>query len=298
MKVLNFGSLNIDHVYKVNTIVKPGETIDSEGKEVFFGGKGLNQSIALAKAGLEVIHAGTVGQDANALIEFCQDNGIDTTYLRKINSDTGHTVIQVDSQAQNCIILFGGANRQQDKEFVDQVLSQFGNGDILILQNEINELPYIIDKAYEKDMQIILNPSPYNSRLEECDLSKVSIFILNEIEGQELSGEKEPQSILEGIRRKYPRSKVLLTLGKDGAFYSDGEFTHFQNIFQVEAVDTTAAGDTFTGYYVAGLINKLTIPESMELAAMASALAVSKKGASASIPYMNEVRSALKSYTK
>lgn len=294
MKVLNFGSLNIDYVYTVQSIVKPGETIDSDKKEVFMGGKGLNQSIALAKAGLKVFHAGTIGFDGEPLIELCKANDIDTSNIRKINENTGHTIIQVDKQAQNSIILFGGANRGQDRPFIDDVLSQFNRGDILLLQNEINEVEYLIDKAYDKQMQIVLNPSPFNSKLDPCDLNKISIFIINEIEGQGITNEIEPNMILRKMKQLFPGCKVVLTVGKDGAYYSDNMETFYQKAFQVTAVDTTAAGDTFIGYFIAGMVKQLKISETMESAAMASAMAVSKKGASPSIPYFEEVHESLK----
>ncbi len=297
MKVLNFGSLNFDYVYKVQNIVKPGETIDSEEKENFFGGKGLNQSLALAKAGLKVIHAGTVGEDGNPLIELCEANGIDTANIRMISGNTGHTIIQVDNEAQNSIIVFGGANRKQDRKFINEVLAKFESGDIILLQNEINEVAYIIEKAYEKKMQIILNPSPYNSKLDECDFSKISIFILNEIEGQRITNEKEPYMILKNMKEKYPECKVVLTVGKEGSYYSDKEDTYYQRVFKVDAVDTTAAGDTFTGYFISGLVQNLEISEMMKRASMASAIAVSRKGATSSIPLDDEVERSIKCYS-
>ena len=162
MKVLNYGSLNVDYVYTVDHIIVGGETEHSSKLEVFSGGKGLNQSIALAKAGIPVYHAGIVGIDGDILLEACEDAGVNKKYIRRLPVKGGHTMIQVDKNAQNCIILYGGTNQMQTKEFVDEVLADFGEGDYLILQNEINMLDYIIDKAYEKKMKIILNQSPFD----------------------------------------------------------------------------------------------------------------------------------------
>lgn len=290
MKVLNFGSLNLDYVYQVESILIPGETQASKDRNTFCGGKGLNQSIALAKAGIPVYHAGMIGEGGEMLLATCKENGVNTEFIREIPGPCGHTVIQVDKDGQNCILLFGGSNRSITKEFVDSVLASFEKGDIILLQNEINELDYIIDAAYEKGMMIILNPSPYDSALEACDLTKVSLFLVNEIEGFQITGEKEPEKILAKIKELYPNAKIVLTLGGDGAVYQDETGIYHQGIFKVKAVDTTAAGDTFTGYFISSIIDGMPVQEGLELAAKASAIAVSRPGATASIPLREEVQ--------
>ena len=289
MKVLNFGSLNVDYVYQMESILIPGETQASKERNVFSGGKGLNQSIALAKAGIPVYHAGMIGEGGEILLETCRENGVNTKFIRKIDAPSGHTMIQVDKNGQNCILLFGGSNRMITREFVDEVLGEFEKGDIILLQNEINELDYIIDKAYEKGMMIILNPSPYDSALDACDLSRVSLFLENEIEGFQITGEKEPEKILEKIKTLYPHAKIVLTLGGDGSVYQDETGIYHQGIFKVKAVDTTAAGDTFTGYFISSILDGMPVQEGLELAAKASAIAVSRPGATASIPLREEV---------
>ena len=289
MKVLNFGSLNVDYVYQMESILIPGETQASKERNVFSGGKGLNQSIALAKAGIPVYHAGMIGEGGDILLETCRENGVNTEFIRKIDAPSGHTMIQVDKNGQNCILLFGGSNRMITREFVDEVLGKFEKGDIILLQNEINELDYIIDKAYEKGMMIILNPSPYDNALDACDLSKVSLFLVNEIEGFQITGEKEPEKILEKIKTIYPHAKIVLTLGGEGSVYQDETGIYHQGIFKVKAVDTTAAGDTFTGYFISSILDGMPVQEGLELAAKASAIAVSRPGATASIPLREEV---------
>ena len=289
MKVLNFGSLNLDYVYQVESILIPGETQASKSRQIFCGGKGLNQSIALAKAGIPVYHAGLIGEGGVPLLGVCKENGVNTEFIRQIPGPCGHTVIQVDENGQNCILLFGGSNRSMTKEFVDTVLDSFEEGDIILLQNEINELDYIIDRAYEKHMMIILNPSPFDNALENCDLSKISLFLMNEIEGFQITGEKEPDKILAKVKALYPKAKVVLTLGGDGSVYQDETGIYRQGIFKVKAVDTTAAGDTFTGYFISSIIDGLPVQDGLELAAKASAIAVSRPGATASIPLRSEV---------
>lgn len=290
MKVLNFGSLNLDHVYSVDHVVEPGETINSGSLHFFPGGKGLNQSIALAKAGVHVYHAGAVGEEGgDELLKTCEKSDIDMTLIRKLPGQSGHTIIQVDRNGQNSIILFGGANREISPEQIDDVLSRFEEGDILLLQNEINNLDYIIERAFEKYMSIILNPSPFDENLLRCDLTKVSIFILNEVEGRQITGESDEEKILDQMLQRYPNARIVLTLGKKGSIYKDAGAVFRQSAYPVHAVDTTAAGDTFTGYFIAGLVKKLPVPEILDMASKASALAVTKNGASSSIPTMDDV---------
>lgn len=291
MKVLNFGSLNLDYVYSVDHMVTPGETLASYGMNVFCGGKGLNQSIALAKAGVEVYHAGLIGEEGEILLKTCQEGGVDSRYIRKTTEKSGHTIIQVDKDGQNCILLYGGANQSITREYVDEVLSHFEKGDILLLQNEINLLDYIIDQAYEKGMMIILNPSPYNEKLDSCDFKKISMLLLNEVEGAQVTGEKDEEKILVHLKELYPDMQVVLTLGKDGSVYQYKDQVYRQGIFPVQAVDTTAAGDTFTGYFISSILEGMPVDEGLKLAAKASAIAVSREGATASIPIKAEVES-------
>ena len=270
-----------------------GETLLSGSMTVFSGGKGLNQSIALAKAGVPVYHAGIIGDDGQILLDACKEYGVDDRYIRRVPGKGGHTIIQVDATGQNCILLYGGTNQMQTKEMADEILSDFGEGDYLVLQNEINMLDYIIDRAYERGMKVILNPSPMDDRLKACDLTKISLFLLNEIEGEQLTGTAVPEEILEKLAALYPKAAFVLTLGSKGAYYFDGKERVFQDIFKVEAIDTTAAGDTFSGYFIAGMLEQLPVSECLKRAALASSIAVSRAGAAPSVPSREEVESAL-----
>ena len=289
MKVLNMGSMNLDYVYSVDHIIQPGETEATGSRNIFLGGKGINQSCALAKAGVEVYHAGMIGADGQAFLDACKEYGIHSDYIRTVDGPSGHTIIQVDKDAQNSILLFGGANQRFTKEYIDEVLSDFEASDLLLLQNEINLLSYIVDRAYEKGMTIALNPSPYNEKMDTVDMGKISIFLLNEVEGFQITGCTEPDAIIEKLLNTYPHARVVLTLGKDGAMYADAQQRYTQPVFPVKAVDTTAAGDTFTGYFLAGLTEGMPIPETLEMSAKAAAIAVSREGAVPSIPYRSEL---------
>lgn len=289
MKILNFGSLNIDYTYSVDHIVHPGETITSGSLEVFPGGKGLNQSIALARAGADVYHAGLIGEDGIFLRDLCRESGVKTGYIRETETRTGNAIIQVSEKGENCIILYPGANREQTEEYIDEVLKGFGEGDVLLLQNEINLLDYLISKGAEKGMKIVLNPSPFDEKIAACDLTKVSLFLINEVEGEQITGEKEPEQILAKIGTMYPGAETVLTLGDKGSIYARGTERIRQEPVKVKTVDTTAAGDTFTGYYLAAVMEGKDKPQAMKEAAYAAALAVSGKGASFSIPVKKDV---------
>lgn len=225
MRVLNIGSLNLYYVYNLDHIVQPGETEASYELNVHLGGKGMNQTVALAKAGVDVYHGGMIGEDGQPFLDACKEFGVHAEYIRQTDTKSGHAIIQIDKNAQNSILLYGGANQQLTSEYIDTVLADFGAEDILLLQNEVNMLPYIVNRAHEKGMTIALNPSPFNEKLH--------------------------------------------------------------------AVDTTAAGDTFTGYFLAGLCEGLPIPEVLKMSAKASSIAVSRAGAVPSIPFREEVMAAL-----
>ena len=289
MKFLNFGSLNIDHVFGVLQIVKPGQTIDSLTVHTYPGGKGLNQSLAAAKAGAAVSHAGLIGTDGLWLRELLERSGVDCRYLETVEGETGSAFIQVDENGQNSIVLNGGSNRKNTPEYCRKVLADFGPGDLLLLQNEISSMKELIDLAWEKGMKIVLNPSPMNENILASDLGKVSLFLMNEDEGQHITGRESADDILAEMRRRYPDAEVVLTLGSRGSCYQKGELRVEQKAYRVQAVDTTAAGDTFTGFFLAALAAGREIGNCLDLASRASAIAVTREGAASSIPTLSEV---------
>lgn len=292
MKILNFGSLNLDYVYRVDRFVRPGETKSSKKREVFAGGKGLNQSIALARSGVEVYHAGAVGGlDGSTLIDVLNKNNVNTDFIKEIeDTPTGHAIIQVDDDGQNCILLFGGANQMLTKKQIDSTLDRFSKGDFLILQNEINLLYYIVDEAHKRGLNIILNPSPIDEKIFELNLGYIDYFILNEVEAADICKEKIIEDLLQVLGEKYPSAKIVLTLGENGVKFKDGNTFLEHGIFDVPVVDTTAAGDTFTGFFIGSLVQGYATKEALKLASLASAIAVSRNGAESSIPTMKEVK--------
>lgn len=292
MKIVNYGSMNIDNVYSVEHMARPGETILATGRGVFCGGKGLNQSIAIAKAGGKVYHAGILGEDGGMLLDALHAAGVDTACVRQAAGPSSHTVIQVDANGQNSIIVFGGENMRPTEEDIDRVLEGFEPGDAVIMQNELYNSPLMMRKAAARGLCVIFNPSPVNDALADYPLESVSWFLLNEIEGEALTGETEPQAILARMKEKYPAASVVLTLGSEGAYCLHEGQILYQPAFRVKAVDTTAAGDTFTGYFVSGLAQGMSMERIMKRAARAASIAVGRMGAADSIPLAAEVDAA------
>lgn len=294
MKVLNFGSCNIDYVYSLDHIVKTGETQTSEKMEVFPGGKGLNQSIAASRAGSKVYHAGYIGKEGGFLKKVLADSGVNVSFLEETEEKSGHAIIQVSRKGENSIFLYPGSNRMLTEVKIDEVLSHFGEGDFAVLQNETNLVDLIVEKAHGKGMKVIFNPSPIDENIKKIDFHKVDYLILNEVEGEAIAGANQVEKILDFFDKNYPHMKVMLTLGEKGSVYLEKGEKYCQKPYLVKVVDTTAAGDTFTGYFITGLAEGKKIQEILRFASMASALAVSKKGASPSIPERQAVTKALK----
>lgn len=291
MKILNIGSCNIDYVYGLNHIVTDGETEQSERLDIFPGGKGLNQSVAAARAGAKVYHAAIVGSDGDFLLKTLKENGVDISLTEKVKDKNGHAVIQVNSEGENAIIVYPGTNHGITKEYIDKILLNFSAGDLLVLQNEVNELEYIVHKAYKQKLKVILNPSPICENLYNIKLSEIAYLIMNENEAKKLLKGNSIADCLQKAKKELPDTAIVITLGKKGAVYIDNKKQVYQNAFAVKTVDTTAAGDTFTGYFVAGLFCRKPIKEILKQASAAAAIAVSKSGASSSIPAMEEVLS-------
>ena len=292
MKILNFGSLNIDYTYDVDHFVRGGETLSSKALHLFPGGKGLNQSIAVSRSGADVWHAGAVGKsDGEFLIKQLNEAGVNTDYVKRLEVPSGHAIIQRQPDGGNCILLFGGSNQEITRGMADEVLEHFGKGDYLLLQNEISEVGYIMKRAADTGMRIVLNPSPMDEKIGKLPLETVDYFLLNEVEAESLCGEgaNRPEAMLEKMANGFPKAKIVLTLGSQGSLYWDGEKMIKQPCYKVKAVDTTAAGDTFTGFFIGGLSQGMEGVKALDWAARAAAVAVSRAGAATSIPSKEEV---------
>jgi ribokinase len=289
MKIINFGSINIDHVYCVEHFVRPGETLKSESYTLFSGGKGANQSISLARAKAEVLHMGKIGQDGVWLKEKLQENGVDTSLIKMVDTPTGHAVIQVNKEGQNAIIIHGGANQTFSNADIEKVLKSVKAKDFVLLQNEINAVEKILQKTKGRGLTVIFNPAPMTETIKNYPLKLVDIFILNEVEGESLTGKNDPEEILSTMQKLYPKSRIVLTLGKAGVIYAHNEQRIKAPALKVKAIDTTGAGDTFIGYFLAELSRGSEIEKCLEMGIKASALCVTRKGAADSIPMLDEI---------
>ena len=287
MKILNLGSINKDFFYSVNDFVKPGETIPSIRYNVKVGGKGLNQSVGISKAGQKIYHAGIINKDDTFILDKLKKWNINCENIVLGDNPTGHAIIQVDKNGENSIIIHGGANHDFDIKFIKSVLSKFDSGDILVLQNEINNIKEIIDRAHHKKMKIVFNPAPFNNEILSYDLNKISTLILNQTEGEALSKEKKPDGILKVLNSKFNNTEIILTLGEKGSLYSFKDELLKIKAHKVDTIDTTGAGDTFIGYYVAGIASEISKKNNLNRASEAAAIATTKLGGAESIPKIN-----------
>lgn len=287
MKILNFGSINKDFFYSVNDFVRPGETISSNTYEIKIGGKGLNQSVAISKAGIKVYHAGIINEDDIFIIDQLKSWKINCDNILLSNNPTGHAIIQVNKKGENSIIIHGGANHDFNLKSILSILSKFKSGDILLLQNEINNIEEIIDRAYHKKMRIIFNPAPFNKKILSFDLNKINTLILNQSEGEGLSNKRNSKEILKNLNNNFKNTEIILTLGENGSLYSFRDKLIEIKAHNVKTIDTTGAGDTFIGYYVAGVASKMNKKDNLERASMAAAITTTKLGGAESIPRIN-----------
>ncbi|MEN6338642.1 MAG: ribokinase [Clostridiaceae bacterium] len=292
MNVVNFGSLYIDYVYRLDEFIRPGETKPAKSRKIFCGGKGLNQSIACARAGISTYHAGFIGAEGRFLKEKLAESGVNTEFVREVPAASGHAVIQVNDRGQNCILLYPGTNALLTEAFADEVLSHFGKGDVALFQNETNLVPEIMKKANRRGLRVAFNAAPFTEEVKLFPLELVDWLFVNEIEGAGLSGETEPEAIAARLRALYPHTELILTLGAEGCLYAGGEGLCLVPAADVVPVDTTAAGDTFTGYYLMGALSGLGARKSLQLASAASGIAITRMGAADSIPSIEQVRAA------
>ena len=284
MKILNFGSINKDYVYSVNEFVNPGETIKTNGFKEFLGGKGLNQSVAVSRSGSNIYHAGCINKNDKKIKKQLNEWRVDTSNIYYVDEPTGHAIIQVNTNGENSILIHGGSNLEITSKQIDQTISKFREDDILIIQNEINRIPEIIDRAYSQRMKIIFNPAPYSKEVLDYPLKKVNTLIYNEVEGKSLSGKSTIEEIKRELLEKFPEIKHIITLGDKGSIYFDNKDEIIVDAIKADTIDSTAAGDTYIGYYVSSISNKMIVKDSMIRASKASAITTEKLGGATSIP--------------
>jgi ribokinase len=289
MTITNFGSFCIDHVYTVPHFVKPGETLPCLSYQVHPGGKGLNQSLALAYAGASVRHIGKIGSDGVWMRTLLENAGVDVNLTAIVDTPTGHANIQVTPEGENAIVIYGGANQTISRADIELALQLSQPGEYLLIQNEISCLPELIEIAANKQLRIIFNAAPITDAVKDYPLHLIEVFVINEVEGESLTGETEPSMILDAMLNLYPDSKVILTLGQKGAAYKDRNSALTQPADNVMTIDSTGAGDTFTGYFLANYVAGKSIQKCLQTACKAAGISVTRRGAASSIPKLAEL---------
>lgn len=288
-KIINFGSINIDHVYRVPHLVKPGETLSSLDLVTGLGGKGANQSVAIARAGVSVAHVGRVFKGDRWAVELLASTGVDTDNIALIEGASGHAIIQVDDQGENAIVLHGGANQSFSIADIESALNRNQQARYLLMQNETNLLAEAFELAQAKGIKIVLNPAPMTDNIKDLPLAKLDTLIVNRGEAEALCGAADIDQMTQQMAALAPQTRVVVTLGGDGAMLlANGEVTHI-NSPSVDVVDTTGAGDTFVGYFLAGVAEGMNDHDALQRACLAGSIAVTRQGAITAIPDRSEV---------
>ena len=288
--VLCLGSLNVDFTYRVPHLVRPGETLASTEFIRGAGGKGLNQSLAIARAGTVVAHVGGIGADGVWLGELLAREGVNIDAVQGTETATGHAIIQVAESGENAIVLFAGANREIAPERVETAIEGAAPGSIFLTQNETSGVPEALRAAGRRGLTVVFNPAPMSTAVRAYPLEHVDYLMVNETEALALSpGEGGWREAAWRLAAQFQRACVVVTAGAAGAAAVSGGSMYPVPACQVEAVDTTAAGDVFVGYFVAGIARGLPLENALSLAGRAAALSVTRLGAAASIPTAAEV---------
>ncbi len=285
MTIWNLGSINADHVYAVPHIPTPKETLAATALTTGLGGKGTNMSVAIARAGGRVMHIGAVGSDGRWAVDRLLEYGVDTRHIAQVPVPTGHAIIYVDAHGENNIVLFQGANHAIPLDTIRAALFEARTGDRFLLQNETNLQPEAAKLARDMGLTVAYAAAPFSAASVQAVLPFTDFLILNEVEADQLHTATSlgPADL--------PVRDVIVTLGADGSDWFDNaarQRHHFDAI-PVTPVDTTGAGDTFTGYVLAALDRGQPMAQAIQLATRAGALMVTRPGAADVIPDLSEV---------
>lgn len=285
MTVFNLGSINVDHVYNVPHLPEAGETLAAHSMQTGLGGKGANMSVATARAGSHVVHIGAIGKDGFWARDRLMEYGVDTRHIALSSEPTGHAIINVDQAGENAITLLSGANRAIEENAINAALALGQTGDIFVTQNETNAQALSSEIASKLDFRVCYAAAPFDANAVEAVLPFLDFLILNEIEAQQLEvALGQPIDHLD-------LADVIVTLGGKGARWINraGGIDQRFDALKVTPVDTTGAGDTFTGYVLSALDRGLSMGQAISLAMRAGALMVTRLGAADVIPDLKEV---------
>lgn len=286
--IFNFGSINVDHVYRVTEMPLPGETLTAGSYQKLLGGKGINQSIAIARAGGRPVHVGAVGGDDSWTMAQVKSFGIDTAHVAQSKHPTGHAVIYVDDAGENQIVIYGGANQDLQPAQIERAFKACDGGDHWVLvQNETNLLSDIVAQARTAGFKVAYSAAPFVADTVAELIDRIDLLAVNEIEAQETA------RLLGVDVSEIAVPELLITRGSRGAEFRSHGTVHHHPAFEVDAVDTTGAGDTFLGSFLAGHSRGDEIGRSLRYASAASALQVTRPGAAVAIPDRDQVEAFL-----
>lgn len=282
--ILNFGSINIDNVYQVSRFPGAGETISAKSLEKILGGKGINQTIAVQRAGAAIFHVGHVGKD-EWIFDQLSKMEVDKKFIYSCAGVTGHAIIYVDNLGENKIVIHAGANEQFKSKQCDEILEQFKlEKPWVILQNEINLSLEVAIKAKELGFKVCYSAAPFSSECVNKILPYVDLLAMNETEMKEL------QNTSSKNLADFNVAMTLVTLGSRGAeLYIQGEVIK-QTSFDIKPVDTTGAGDTFLGSFIARYDCGESVQSALQYASGAAAIQITRMGAAPAIPTYNQVQ--------
>ncbi|WP_227269182.1 ribokinase [Roseobacter weihaiensis] len=285
MAIYNLGSINADNVYRVPHLVAPGETLAATALTRGLGGKGANMSVAAARAAARVVHIGAVGSDGRWASDRLMEYGVDTRHIAQVSAPTGHANICVDAAGENAIVLFAGANHAVDDGMIGAALAEASAGDIFVTQNETNGQPYAAQTAQGLGLRVVYAAAPFDAGAVRTVLPFLDLLVLNEVEAAQLTA--ETGSNLDEMAV----ADIVVTMGAKGCRWmsQDAGVQDFPAL-EVTPVDTTGAGDTFTGYLIAGLDRGMPMAQAIDLATQAAALMVTRVGTADVIPDLKEIQ--------
>lgn len=285
MTIFNLGSINVDHFYAVPHLPAPGETLAASSYSTGLGGKGANQSVAVALAGSPVIHIGAVGPDGGAMVARLRQFGVDCAHVSTVETATAHAIINVDPRGENAIVIFAGANQEQSLTHLESAFSAASKGDIVLLQNETSLQVEAAQLAQQAGLFVAYSAAPFSAQAVQAILPHIDLLVLNEVEAAQLTKSLDQEIFA------LPVPQLLITRGAKGCTWRDQATQEELSVpaYPVTPVDTTGAGDCFIGYAIAGVEQGLDSQAALQLASAASAIQVTRHGTADAIPTRAEV---------
>ena len=284
--IWNLGSINVDNFYHLSHLPVAGETLAALRYHKGLGGKGANMSVAAARAAARVAQIGAVGQDGGWTVQRLLEYGVDTRHIAEVSAPTGHANIHIDAQGENNIVLVPGANQEITVAMIGAALSEASAGDFLLMQNETSGQAYAAKVGKTLGLRLAYAAAPFSAESVQAILGQIDLLMLNAVEAEQLAA-ATGQRI-----EDFPVDDIVITLGADGARHVSNKAKTDISIpaYRIDAVDTTGAGDTFSGYLVAGLDRGMPMADAIDLAMRAGALMVAREGTADVIPDLKEIQ--------